>query len=122
MASEIFASFKRIADFDAGASGPLDGKLSAAQRSFLETEVGNIASAVQQIQNAQVKNGLAAKRLEVADSQHESTQIFLEGLISDIEDVDMAEAITRLNQDQVALQASFEALRTLGQLSLLNFL
>ena len=122
VASEIFASFKRIADFDAGASGPLDGKLTAAQRSFLETEVANIASAVQQIQNAQVKNGLAAKRLEVADSQHESTQIFLEGLISDIEDVDMAEAITRLNQDQVALQASFEALRTLGQLSLLNFL
>ncbi|MFQ5347392.1 MAG: flagellin [Rhodothalassiaceae bacterium] len=122
VASEIFASFKRIADFDAGPSGPLSGKLTAAQRAFLETEIGNIESAVQQIQSAQVKNGLASNRLDVADAQHESTQVFLESLVSDIEDVNLAEAVSRLNQDQVALQASFEALRTLGQLSLLNFL
>ncbi|RMD86452.1 MAG: hypothetical protein D6807_09660, partial [Alphaproteobacteria bacterium] len=122
VASEIFASFKRIADFDAGPSGPLSGKLTAAQRAFLETEIGNIESAVQQIQSAQVKNGLASNRLDVADAQHESTQLFLESLVSDIEDVNLAEAASRLNQDQVALQASFEALRTLGQLSLLNFL
>ena len=44
------------------------------------------------------------------------------GVISDIEDVDMASAVTRLNGDQTALQASYKVMAQLSQLSLLNFL
>jgi flagellar hook-associated protein 3 FlgL len=42
--------------------------------------------------------------------------------IGDIEDVNLAEAITRLNQDQVAVEAAGRMIAQLDQLSLLNFL
>jgi flagellar hook-associated protein 3 FlgL len=42
--------------------------------------------------------------------------------VSDLESVDMGEAITRLNQNQVALQAALQVASQLNRLSLLNFL
>jgi len=44
------------------------------------------------------------------------------GFVSNIEDVDMAQAIAQLNQNQVALQAAFQIMSTLNRLSLLNYL
>ncbi|MEX0300304.1 MAG: flagellin [Kordiimonas sp.] len=48
--------------------------------------------------------------------------MFLETFIADLEDVDIAEAVTRLNNDQVALEASYRSIGSLSQLSLLRFL
>jgi flagellin-like hook-associated protein FlgL len=42
--------------------------------------------------------------------------------ISDIEDVNMAEAITRVNNDQTALEVSYKLTAELARLSLLNFI
>ena len=42
--------------------------------------------------------------------------------ISDIEDVNMAEAITRVNNDQIALDVSYKLTSELSRLSLLNFI
>lgn len=122
VASDIMASFKRIADFNAGPSGPFSGELTTAQRTFLETEIDLIEQASQQAQQAQTQNGLASNRLDVVDDQHQTSLVFLEQLVSDIEDVDLAEAVTRLQQDQLALEVSFQAIGTLSRLSLLNFL
>ena len=41
---------------------------------------------------------------------------------SDLEDVDMGEAISRLNQNQVALQAALQVTSQLNKISLLNYL
>lgn len=122
VAGDIMASFRRLADFDSGPSGPFNGKLTAAQRAFLETEITNIEQAVQKAQTIQTRNGLNSNRLDTVDEQHGASQVFLEQLVSDIEDVNLAEAITRLNQDQTALEASFQAISVLSRLSLLNFL
>lgn len=122
VADEIMASFRRLADFDTGPSGPFDGKLTPAQRAFLETEIGNIEQAIQKAQGAQTRNGLNSNRLDVVDEQHAASELFIEQLVSDIEDVNLAEAISRLTQDQTALEASFQAIGTLSRLSLLNFL
>lgn len=119
---QVMEAFRRIADFQTGPNGPIQGPLTAAQRTFLETELTMIEAAVQTVQAAQVKNGLNAKRLEVLDDQHAQAQVFLARLSADVEDVNLAEAISRLNQEQAALEASFQSLATLSRLSLLNFL
>ena len=49
-------------------------------------------------------------------------QIFLEHQVGGIEDVDLAEAITRLNQDQMVLEATMATVARLSQLSLADFL
>ncbi|GER08305.1 flagellin [Iodidimonas muriae] len=122
VALELMASFKRIAEFNAGPDGPLDGQLTAAQEDFLIREMAQIDQAVDQAQSAQTRNGLVAGRLATVDEQHADAEVFFEQFVSDVEDVNLAEAITRLNQDQVALEASFQAIGTLSRLSLLNFL
>ena len=48
--------------------------------------------------------------------------IFVEGAISDIENVDIPATVSRLASDQTILQASFLSLARVGSLSLVNFL
>ncbi len=123
IALPIFESIKRIAEFDVNpATGPLNGELTAVQRTFLEGELALLDSAIQDAQKIQVQNGLKFQRLETIGEQHENSTVFLETFISDIEDVNIAEAISRLNNDSIALEASFRTLGTLTNLSLLNFI
>lgn len=119
---DIFTVLKDMQAFHAGGGGPLDGNLTPVQIDFLKTELANIGNAIAGIQQLQVTNGLGFKRLDVIESQHADTSIFLEKFIADVEDVNMAEAITDLNKDQLALEASYRAISQLGNLSLLNFL
>ena len=48
--------------------------------------------------------------------------VVYKGFVSNIEDVDMAQALAQLNQNQVALQAAFQVTSTLNRLSLLDYL
>ena len=113
---------KAIADFNAGPNGPIDGKLTATQKTFIQTQLNNLDSARQTILNSQVENGVRQNRLDSVLKQHATTSNVVTGVISDIEDVDMANAVTKLNGDQTALQASYKVMAQLSQLSLLNFL
>lgn len=119
---DLFAILKEIEVFHTGGSGPLDGNLTPTQVDFLKAELLKIGDAISGMQQIQVTNGLGFKRLDVIESQHIDTGIFLEKFIADVEDVNMAEAITDLNKDQLALEASYRAISQLGNLSLLNFL
>ncbi|MDJ0894640.1 MAG: flagellin [Alphaproteobacteria bacterium] len=60
--------------------------------------------------------------LEQIKVKHERFQIYAADVIGNIENADPAEAVARLNADQIALQASFEALSRLQDVSLVNFL
>lgn len=88
----------------------------------MTTELQNVIGAAENLNLEAAKNGL--KQNEVADAlvRHEDSGVVLKTLISDIEDVDMAEAITRLNQEQLAQQASARVLAQLNTLTLLDFL
>ncbi|MBL4836059.1 MAG: hypothetical protein JKY34_00660 [Kordiimonadaceae bacterium] len=118
---DIFSEMVAIYDYTVG-SGAIDGELTDAERAFLETRLATLDTAIDKVRQVQVTNGLNSERLEVVDNQHKDTKVFLETFIADIEDVDIAEAITRLNNDQIALEASYRAIGSLSQLSLLNFL
>jgi len=67
---------------------------------------------------------LAINQILVHDTnkKHEGLIVFLDGSIFDIEQADPLETITRLIDDQRQMETSFQALATIRQLSLLNYL
>jgi flagellar hook-associated protein 3 FlgL len=119
---DLLTSLKALVDFNAGPLGPLDGPLTAAQRSFLETEMANVGSALESVQSHISQNGLRQQRVDTLEKELESNTDFLKVFISDIEDVDITEAITRLNNDQTALEASYRVVAQLSNLSLVDFI
>ncbi|NVJ96849.1 MAG: hypothetical protein HWE25_01785 [Alphaproteobacteria bacterium] len=118
----IFQELLDMYQFDQGGSGPLQGELTQTQFDFLQAQLQTMETAIDDVRQIHVTNGLAFERLEVVDEQHTDTIVFLEKFIADIEDVDIAEAVTKLNNDQVALEASYRSISSLSQLSLLKFL
>jgi flagellar hook-associated protein 3 FlgL len=60
--------------------------------------------------------------VESAIQAQQARSVTLEGFLGEITDVDMAEAFTRLEQAQTALQASAFALQSLQKMSLLDLL
>ncbi len=122
LGEEIFEELLDLYQFDQGVNGPLEGELTETQRSFLQGQISSLETAIDNLRQIHVTNGLAYERMEVVDEQHTDTSIFLETFIADIEDVDIAEAVTRLNNDQVALEASYQAIGSLTRLSLLDYI
>lgn len=126
LANDVGATaFQQMLDLynlDQGVNGPFEGELTDTQFGLLQGQIASLESAIDGLRQIQVKNGLAFERLEVVDDQHADTVVFLETFIADIEDVDIAEAVTKLNNDQVALEASYRAVGSLSQLTLLRFL
>ncbi len=122
VATEAFQVLVDLYNFDNGPSGPINGELDATQFAFLQTQVGALNDTIDGLRQTEVDNGLSFNRLNVVEQQHADTVIFLQTFISDQEDVDLAETVTQLNNNQVALEASFQAVASLSRLSLLNFL
>jgi len=122
LGEDVFQEMLDLYNLDNGVNGPFEGELDGTQFNLLQGQLSSLESAIDGLRQVQVTNGLAFERLEVVDEQHADTVVFLETFVADIEDVDIAEAITKLNNDQLALEASYRAIGSLSQLSLLNFL
>ena len=67
-------------------------------------------------------NGIRFKMVQDTLSRLQATSTVYKGFVSSLEDVDMPQALAKLNQDQTALQATFQITATLNKLSLLNFI
>jgi len=65
---------------------------------------------------------LSTNALEDAKSRHEDTKVVMDRMIGDVEDVDTAEALTRLQTLQTQLEVSYRAIASLRDLSLVNYL
>lgn len=104
------------------ANGPFGGVLTAAQTTFLEGIVGQFESAREGLTQVAQTNGLNQNRLEASMDQQKDRQMILKGTVSDVVDVNMAEAITRLEQAQTATQATAQVFTMLKDSSLLNLL
>lgn len=121
-ASGIFAVFRDIARYDTSGNGPLSGKLTAAQQSFLEDKLAQLDTAIQASQAQQSLNGIDQKRVEDVNITQSARKVSAEKLVGDIENVNAAEAISKLTLDSTALQASFQIIAGASKLSLTNFL
>jgi flagellar hook-associated protein 3 FlgL len=66
--------------------------------------------------------GVRLDTLDTAQASQEDAAVNLESLLSDVRDLDYAEAITRLNIQYSTLQAAQKSLASVGQLSLFDYL
>ena len=60
--------------------------------------------------------------MRFARDRHENLKTYAEGLATEIEGIEQAEVIVKLQEDQLTLEASFTSLSRLQQLSLVNFI
>ena len=120
--SSLMATIKSIADFNAGSTGNFATGLTDAQSSFLSGAITQATGAATDVNNASAANGNVYNQLQDAVDTQGAMSTMFKGFVSNIEDVDMPTAITQLNQNQVALQASLQVAAQLNQVSLLNYL
>jgi flagellar hook-associated protein 3 FlgL len=119
---DLFASFKAIADFNAGVNGPFTDPMTDAQETLIRAELQNVLTALDGIHTSAGQNGIAQSNVDKIVQSHADRHVFLEQMLGSLEDVDMAEAATRFQQAQTALDVSAKTFATLSQVSLLPFL
>jgi flagellar hook-associated protein 3 FlgL len=91
-------------------------------RATMEDALGIVTQALNDVSDIRTKIGAARASLQDVNSRLDQYQLYSEKTISDLQNVDITETITRMNQDQTAIQASFMTLGRLSQLSLVNYL
>lgn len=122
MGEDLMGFFKRMADFDQGADGPFDGEMSADQRDFVQDELQNLIGAFDTVNAAQAKNGSVQRRLDEAVEAGKDRIDLFKNVVAEQEEVDMAEAVSRLTQAETAVQLSAATFSRLNSVSLLPFL
>lgn len=91
-------------------------------KATMNDALGIVTQALNDVSDIRTKIGAARSALQDVNSRLDQYQLYSEKTISDLENVDVTETITRMNQDQTAIQASFMTLSRLSQLTLTNFL
>ncbi len=126
----LLQSIQQILQFNSGtvptgATGPASAfgaTLTQTQQTFLTGLLGQLTDNNNTINAAAAQNGDLQSELQTVQN-NQSTQLnTLTTFISNLQDANAAQAITNLNQDQVALEASYNVISSLSKLSLVNFL
>lgn len=118
---DAFAAFQRIIEYHNNTEA-FGGELSQAQKAFLQTELGNITAANDKLVQATAQNGVTQARIDEAIVRQSREADFLEVMVGDMENVDMAEAVSRLQASEIAVEASARVFSSLSRSSLLDFL
>jgi flagellar hook-associated protein 3 FlgL len=120
--AEFFTIMREIQEYHTGPSGPLNTTLTGAQQAFLQDKLAELGVAHDKAAGRAAANGLIQRRVEDAVETQQGRAVTLKGFIANVTDVDMAEALSRLQQAQVGLQASAYAINALKSSSLLDLL
>ncbi len=86
------------------------------------TALAQIDGAISQFGNVSASVGARLNAVTAAQSTEQSSQTQLQSSISQLSDVDYAAAVTRLNSQEVALQAAQQSYASLAKLSLFNYI
>jgi flagellar hook-associated protein 3 FlgL len=129
---------RRIADADTGqdifmeVTGPggssafdILAKFAADLRTpgaDLSDSIGNIKLAMEQVLAVRARGGARLNALDDLGNVNEDLAVTLESQLSEIRDLDYAEAVSRMNRQLLAFQASQQSYAKLSQLSLFNYL
>jgi flagellar hook-associated protein 3 FlgL len=122
LGTNMMTSFQALEAFNQGASGPLTGPLTAAQRTFLEGQLSSWDTIRTDLTTATAQNGLVQKQVDTVATSLVAQQNTLTGLIGNITDADMAKAATDLSSAQLSVQATAQVLQVMQGSSLLNLL
>lgn len=122
LGTEMLTSFQALQAFDQGASGPLNGPLTDAQRTFLQGQLAGWDKIGADLTTATAQNGLLQKQVDDVSSDLVDQQNTLTGMIAGITDADMAKAATDLTSANLSVQATAQVLQVMQGSSLLNLL
>ena len=122
LGTPMMQAFQALQAFDQGASGPLNGQLTAAQEAFITTQMQNWAGIGTNLTTQAAQNGLVQKQVDDVAANLVTQQNTLTSMIGHITDADMAKAATDLSNAQLSVQASARVLQALQNSSLLNLL
>jgi len=121
VARDLLIELQNLANAPANL-GVFQGELTAAQRDFIIVQTARFGELAANLNQELGLNGIAQGQADQAIQRNRQARDLAEIVAAEIEDIDIAEVITRLNQDQLAIQASAQALAQASQLSLLNFI
>ena len=91
-------------------------------RALLESALDLVNAALPKIAGYQSELGASRAALERVNLGHGDAELYLESQVSDIENVDLSAAITRLAQDRMVIESSMATIAQLNRLSLVDFL
>lgn len=118
----LMSALKDLYNVDGG-TGTLAGQLSTSQiDSIAGTPLTEASKAATDLNTVTAENGNTYNALKSSVTTQESVANLYTGFVSNIEDVDMASALTNLNANQTALQAVLQVTAKLNNLSLLNYI
>lgn len=117
----IVTAFKNIQDY-VNANGDFSDPLTAAQNTFLTSQIAVFDTARSSMTTQTARNGQINANVQTNLNTQNKRRDFYESVIGDISDVNEAEAISRVQRAQAAVQASTEVFNALKSSSLLNFL
>jgi len=122
IATGLLSVIKAVKDFNDGAGGPFAANMDNTQREFIRTQLAALSPILDAMNQIQGQNGLLQNKVETARVLEEDRQVLMTSLIGDLQDADLAEAASRLQQAQTAVEASARTFSILQNVSLLNFL
>lgn len=119
---DLMTTLKSLYDMSTAGNLP-DGTLTQDQCDDLTTNVLPTATtAVKSITTATANNGTAYSALQDVVTNQDNMNTLYTGFVSDIEDVDMATALSKLSANQTALQAALTVTSQLTSISLLDYI
>ncbi len=122
LGTNMLTAFQSLQAFDSGPSGPINGPLTAAQRTFLESQLSVWDGIRTSVTTSAAQNGLVQQQVEQVKSNLTSQKDTLSGMIGGITDADMAKAATDLSSAQLSVQATARVLQAMQSSSLLTLL
>jgi flagellar hook-associated protein 3 FlgL len=123
LGAQLMTVLQAIKQFnDTNPDGPINGPLTPGQRAFLDSQVAGLKPMAEAITGFVAQNGVTQNRVDQVAIHLADIKIAAAQFVSDIEDVDLPSALTRLQQNQIAVEAAARMAAQMGQLSLLNFL
>ncbi|MBT5918493.1 MAG: hypothetical protein HOH26_08175, partial [Alphaproteobacteria bacterium] len=126
---DLMESMRRMFRFDDGTEnfgfttgGSFSNPLTADQAGFLKGELQRLNNTIDTIDKFHATNGVNQMAIEDVQERHQQDINFMKVFITDIEEVDIGEAISKMQQDQVALEASYRVLSQVSRSTLLDFI
>ena len=94
----------------------------ADDRTGLEAAMAGLEQALDGLTGLRAGVGVTAERLESVAEGQRSAILYLDEIVASIEDVDLAEVLTRIAADRTALEAGYAVTGKLASLSLADYL
>lgn len=116
----IFTTISELVEVLEGTT--TDASSNAAVANAVASGLNNLNQALDNVLEVQTDVGVRLSRIDTQETINEEFDLSLRTALSDVQDLDFAEAISRLNLQLVALQAAQQTFVTTQGLSLFDYL